>query len=197
MHPILPKHSGRYGTAAAIATRILFCILAGAASVRADPPSAPLPDVLSMASKEAFELLTVPRVAPADVAIQIVGDQRHWTYTYTNPQGPTFKGSANTTTAGQPDTDSDIILPWGKSIELLVTANDQVYQMSFRELGVSLTAIPGRLESHTLLAKNLGRLVAVRSSDCDGAGQADAIVIRVVSPEDYEQWLLNKMKIKH
>jgi cytochrome c oxidase subunit II len=196
MRAIVPKHSGRYGTAAVIATLILFCILAGAASVRADPPSAPLPDVLSMASKEAFELLTTPRVAPADMTIKVIGDQKHWSYTYVNPPGPAFNGSANASIAEQPDLDPDIVVPQGKSVELLVTANDQIYQMSFRELGVSLVAIPGRLETFTLLTKNLGRLVAVCSADYDGLGQADAIVIRVVSPEEYEQWSRNKMKKK-
>jgi cytochrome c oxidase subunit II len=175
---------------------VLFCVagdLDRALSANADQTAVRLPDVLSEASKEAFELLTAPRVAPADMTIKIVGDQRHWTYTYSNPPGPTLKSSANATTAEQPDIDADLVVPQGRSVELLLTANDTAYELALRELGVLLMAIPGRLESHTLLAKNLGRLVAVCSSDCDAAGHVDAIAIRVVSPADYKQWLRSKM----
>ena len=160
---------------------------------QAEQPAERLPDVLSKASKEAFELLTAPRAAPADMTIKIVGDQHHWTYTYTNPPGPEFKGPANTS---QPEMDADIVVPQGNSVELLVTSNDQVYELVLRELGVSLTAIPGRLETRTLVTKNAGRIFAVCSSHCDAAGRADAIAIRVVSPEDYKQWLRSKMDQK-
>ncbi len=92
--------------------------------------------------------------------------------------------------------DADIVVPQGKSVELLVTSNDQVYELAIRGLGASLTAIPGRLQSHTLMTKNVGRLVAVCSSDCDANGRADAIAIRVVSPVDYEPWLQTKIDRK-
>jgi cytochrome c oxidase subunit II len=184
---------------AVLGVAVLYCVagdLGRALSAETDQPARALPDVLSKASKEAFELLTAPRAAPADMTIKIVGEQRHWTYTYTNPPGPAFKGAANATTAGQPDMDSDIVVPQGKSVELLLTANDTAYELALRELDVSLTAIPGRLESHTLLTTTIGRLVAVCSSNCDAAGHADPIAIRVVSPEDYELWLRSKMDKK-
>jgi cytochrome c oxidase subunit II len=171
---------------------VLFCCVdcfASAQSAEADQPAGPLPDVLSKASKDSFELLTAPRAAPADMTIKIVGEQRHWTYTYTSPPGPAFKGSANASNAERTVIDADLVVPQGKSVELLVTANDQIYELKLPEPGSSLTAIPGRLQSYTLLARYAGRFVAVCSSDCDAAGSVDPIVIHVVSPDDFERWL--------
>lgn len=182
-----------------LAIALLFCVagcLGRALSAEADQPVGPLPDVLSQASKEAFELLTAPRATPADMTIKIVGDQRHWSYTYTNPPGPSFKSTATSSIVEQIHADADIVVPQGKSVELLLTANDQIYQMTIRYLGVSLSAVPGRVQSVTLMTKNVGRLVAVCSSNCDGTEQADPIAIRVVSPEAYQQWLSTKMDEK-
>jgi heme/copper-type cytochrome/quinol oxidase subunit 2 len=190
MQPILPKPAERFRAAATLAALIFGGLLAGPAWVFAESKDDQLPDLISTASKEAFELITAPRAAPADLTIKIVGYQYHWSYSYTNPPGPEFKGSAD---SSQPQMDSDIVVPQGKSVELIVTANDQVYDLVIRELGLSLTAIPGRVQSQTLLTKNVGRLVAVCSSDCDAAGHADAIVFQVVTPEDYEQWLSRKL----
>jgi cytochrome c oxidase subunit II len=175
---------------------VLFCVaasLADALPTKADEPAAPLPDVFSNASKEAFELLTAPSAAPADLTIKIVGEQHQWSYAYTNPLGPAFKSSATAAPGSQPGMDSDIVVPQGKSVELLVTANDQVYEMAIRELGLSLTAVPGRVQSQTLITKNVGRLVAVCNTDCDAAGHADAISFYVVTPEDYQLWLSRKI----
>jgi cytochrome c oxidase subunit II len=181
---------------AVLGIAVLFCAagnLGRAPLAQADQPARSLPDAMSKASKEAFELLTAPRAAPADLTIKIVGDRHQWSYTYTNTPRLVFKGSAN---PSQPGMDSDIVLPQGKSVELLVTANDQVYEMAIRELGLSLTAVPGRVQSQTLMTKNVGHLVAVCSSDCDAAGHAGAIAFHVVSPEDYEQWLSRKLSKK-
>lgn len=170
------------------AIAVLFCVAGTAGrSLAAEA------DHTEKASKEAFELLTAPTSAPADMTIKIVGDQHHWTYAYTSPPGPEFKSSATAETAGQPEMDSDIVVPQGKSVEFLVTSNDQVYELAIQGLGTSLTAVPGRLQSLTLMTKKVGRLVAVCSSDCDANGRADAIVIRVASPVDYERWLRRKM----
>ncbi len=179
---------------------VLLCVagsLGHSLSAEADQPAAPLPDVMDNASKEAFELLTAPRAAPADISIEIVGDQGHWTYTYTHPPGPSFNGPEDAAAVEQTGTDTDIVVPQGKSVELLVTANDQVYELAIRELGMTLTAVPGRLEARTLVTRTIGRLVAVCSSDCDAVGHAGAIAIRVVSPEDYEQWHRSRMDKKN
>jgi cytochrome c oxidase subunit II len=193
MQPILPELAERFRAAATLAAVIFGGLLAGPASVFAESKYDKMPDPISTASKEAFELLTAPRAAPADLSIKIVGDQHRWAYTYANPLGPAFKSSAASATGGQQGMDSDIVVPQGKSVELLVTANDQVYEMAIRELGLSLTAVPGRVQSQTLMTKKVGRLVAVCSSDCDASGHADAIAFQVVSPEDYEQWLSRKL----
>jgi heme/copper-type cytochrome/quinol oxidase subunit 2 len=183
----------RLSTAAAMAALLVFGVLAGTEWVRADQPSTSLPNELSKVSKEAVDLLTAPRQAPADLTIKIVGDRRHWSYEYTNPLGPAFTSAATAATTGQTDTDADIVVPQGKSVELLVTANDQVYELIIRELAVALTAIPGRLQSYRMITNKVGRLVAACSSSCEAAERADTIAIRVVSPEDYEQWLHSKM----
>ncbi len=182
-----------------LAIALLFCVagcLGRALTAEADQPVGSLPDVLSQAAKEAFELLTAPRATPADMTIKIVGDQRHWSYTYTNPPGPSFKSTATSSIAEQMDADADLVVPQDTSVELLMTANDQIYEMTVQVLSVPLSAVPGRVQSVTLMTKNVGRLVGVCSSNCDGTEQADPIAIRVVRPDAYEQWLRNKINQK-
>lgn len=177
---------------------VLVCIsgsIVRSASAQPDQSAGALPDVLAKASQEAFELLTAPRAKPADIIIKIAGDQHQWSYTYTNPLGPTFKSSSFTAT-GQPETNSDVVVPQGKSVELLVTSNDNVYELAMQGLGVSLVAVPGRLQSLRLMTKKVGRVIASCSSDCDANGRADTIAIRVVSPADFEAWLRSKLDHK-
>ncbi len=114
MRPILPKPAERFRATAIFAALLFGGVLDGPPSAYAEPRSDQMSDAISKTSREAFELLTAPRTAAADLTIKIVGDQGHWSYTYTNPLGPTFKSSANAATGGQPDMDADIVLPQGK-----------------------------------------------------------------------------------
>lgn len=175
---------------------MLICVAGGLASsqsAQTDQPAGLLPhvtsDAMSKASKEAFELLIAPRAAPADLTIKIVGDQHHWSYTYTNPPGPAFKGSANAETANQPDIDSDIVVPQGKSVELIVTANDKVYELAIPVLGLAMTAVPGRIQTLDIETTKAGRFTSVCGTGCSADEQADPITLRVVSQGDYDNWL--------
>jgi heme/copper-type cytochrome/quinol oxidase subunit 2 len=178
---------------------VLFCVathLVGALPTKADEPAAPLPDVLSKASKEAFELLSNAKTFTTDVTIQIVGDQGRWTSTYLVPPGPTITSPPADPPSKMAEAGEDLVVPQGKSIALIFTSHDQIYELTIPDLDRSATAMPGALETVDLIAIPPGRFDLVCTSGCNAGDIAKPFAIRVVSPADYEQWLRKKMDQK-
>jgi heme/copper-type cytochrome/quinol oxidase subunit 2 len=196
MRPVLPKPAERFRAAAILAALMASGALSSSQSAHADQPAGSLPDAMSKASKEAFELLSNAKTFTTDVTIQIVGDQGRWTSTYLVPPGPTITSPPGDPPAKMAEAGEDLVVPKGKSIALIFTSHDQIYELAIPDLDRSATAMPGRLETVDLIAIPPGRFGLVCTAGCNAGDIATPFAIRVVSPEDYEQWLRRKMDQK-
>jgi heme/copper-type cytochrome/quinol oxidase subunit 2 len=174
------KHAGVF-----IAPAMLgLCLAAGASSAAEDQHSVAATD-----SDRAFQMLSKPPHQAADLTIQITGEQRRWTFVYAAPPGPKFLSGSDTAsaTAGAPA--GELVIPQGHAVELIVTSQDEIYELAIPELGVAVTAIPGRLQTLHVTTAKTGLFSSVCVGGCADGNRPDPITIRVVSKAAYDEWL--------
>lgn len=85
--------------------------------------------------------------------------------------------------------DQEIALPVGKVVHLLVTANDVIHSWTIPSFGVKQQAVPGRTAAVWFKPEKEGVFFGQCSVLCGKNHSAMPIVIRVVKPEVYEQWM--------
>ena len=93
---------------------------------------------------------------------------------------------------GQPrqlTVDQEIAVPLGKVVHLLVTSNDVIHSWTIPSFGVKQQAVPGRISAVWFQAHTEGTFYGQCSVLCGKNHSAMPIVVRVVKPEVYENWL--------
>lgn len=82
-----------------------------------------------------------------------------------------------------------IILPVGKEVMLRVTSVDVIHTLSIPELGVTIDAIPGRLNEKTMKPAKVGRLVAQATIEKAGRTTSKTLDLTILEPAAYASWV--------
>ncbi|MCK4869342.1 MAG: cytochrome c oxidase subunit II, partial [Alphaproteobacteria bacterium] len=96
-------------------------------------------------------MVTNDRVEDADMTLKVIGHQWYWSYEYPDHGNFTFDAIMVDEADLEPgslrmmETDNHVVLPVGKKVRLLFTADDVLHSWGIPSLGIKLDAVPGRL----------------------------------------------------
>ena len=140
---------------------------------------------------------TIPK---ADVTIKAVGYQWYWGYEYPDENiiFDSYMVDEKDLKENQPrllTVDNEIYVPVNKVIKVMITANDVLHAWALPSFGVKRDAIPGRINETWFKADKVGTYYGQCSELCGIKHAFMPITVRVVSEEDYAEWLIGA-KIK-
>ncbi len=155
--------------------------------------------ILIVIAIPSFKLLYfVDRTSEAELTVKAVGLQWAWRYEYPDEEEElsfdSYMIPEDEITAEQRrllDVDNPLVVPTGKNIRLLVTADDVLHSFAMPSMGVKIDAVPGRLNEtwFNIPAGKEGMYYGQCSEIC-GVGHAYMpIAIKAVSEADYAAWL--------
>ena len=140
---------------------------------------------------------TIPK---ADVTIKAIGYQWYWGYEYPDENiiFDSYMIEDKDLLPGQPRllaVDNEVIVPVNKVVKVLITANDVLHAWALPAFGVKRDAMPGRVNETWFKADRVGTFYGQCSELCGIKHAFMPITVKVVSEEDYKEWL-DKAKIK-
>lgn len=131
-----------------------------------------------------------------DMVLKITGNQWNWTYTYPDHGDMEFTSillsDAEAAAKGLPRllaTDTEVVLPAGRNIKILVTASDVMHAWTIPAFGVKIDAVPGRLNESWFNVKEPGVYYGQCSELCGKDHGYMPIMVRVVTPAEYDVWV--------
>ena len=151
--------------------------------------------ILVIISIPSFKLLYFAVVVPeADITVKATGQSWQWEYAY--PDEGFYFGSyplyEEDLGPGQPRllaTDAPLVVPAGKVVKVLVTSDDVIHAFAVPAFGVKIDAVPGRLNETWFQVDEPGTYYGQCSELCGDGHSFMPIEVKVLTPEDYEQWL--------
>ena len=140
---------------------------------------------------------TIPK---ADVTIKAIGYQWYWGYEYPDENiiFDSYMIEDKDLKKGQPRllaVDNVVVVPVNKVVKVLITANDVLHAWALPAFGVKRDAMPGRVNETWFKAEKEGTYYGQCSELCGIKHAFMPIEVRVVSDEEYIQWL-SEAKVK-
>ena len=86
-------------------------------------------------------------------------------------------------------------MPVNKVVKVLITANDVLHAWALPAFGVKRDAVPGRINETWFKAEKVGTYYGQCSELCGIKHAFMPITVRVVSEEEYDEWLM-QAKVK-
>lgn len=165
--------------------------------------------LVSMAIPSTATLIEMDDTSKSDLTIKITGYQWKWNYDYLDqdvsffstlatprdqigsprfsPDG--FKTGADKNKEYLLEVDNPIVVPVGKKVRFLVTANDVIHSWWVPQLGVKKDAIPGFINEFWVRADEPGTFRGQCAELCGKDHGFMPIVVNAVSQEDYTKWV--------
>ena len=136
----------------------------------------------------------------ADLTIKAIGYQWYWGYEYPdeNLEFDSYMIEEKDLKANQPRllaVDNQVVVPVGKVVKVLITANDVLHAWALPSFGVKRDAMPGRVNETWFKADRVGTYYGQCSELCGIKHAFMPITVRVVTDEEYNTWL-EEAKIK-
>ena len=143
-------------------------------------------------------LLKQLRIPDSDVVIKATGAQWYWSYDY--PQHDFSFDSVMLEKEELADfgysqdeyllaTDNPVVVPVNKNITVQVTASDVIHAWKVMSFGVHQDGVPGRLAELWFKPEKEGVYFGQCSELCGLNHSYMPIVVKVVSEEEYKEWL--------
>ena len=134
---------------------------------------------------------TIPK---ADVTVKAIGYQWYWGYEYPDENiiFESYMIETKDLKKNQPrllTVDHEVVVPVNKVIKVLITANDVLHAWALPSFGVKRDAVPGRINETWFKAEKVGTYYGQCSELCGIKHAFMPITVRVVSEEDYAEWL--------
>ena len=151
--------------------------------------------ILIVMAVPSFKILykqdTIPK---ADLTIKAVGYQWYWGYEYPDENiiFDSYMVEEKDLRADQPRllaVDNEVVVPVNKVVKVLITANDVLHAWALPSFGVKRDAVPGRINETWFKAKKEGTYYGQCSELCGIKHAFMPITVKVVSEEDYQEWL--------
>jgi len=145
--------------------------------------------------------------ADADITIKATGYQWRWGYDYLKGEGEGISFLSTLSTpreqiTGQApkgqhylsEVDNPLVVPVGKKIRVVTTANDVIHAWMVPAFGVKQDAIPGFVRDTWFKADKIGTFRGHCAELCGKDHAFMPIVVNVVSAEDYSKWVASQPK---
>ena len=149
-------------------------------------------------------LLNMRDTSAPDMTIKATGYQWKWGYEYLD-EGISFYSTLATTEdqiAGlEPksenyllEVDNPVVVPVGKKVRVLTTANDVLHAWYVPALAVKQDAVPGFIRDTWFKAEKIGVFRGQCAELCGKQHGYMPIVVHVVSEENYSKWVEEQQK---
>ena len=151
--------------------------------------------ILIVMAVPSFKILykqdTIPK---ADVTVKAIGYQWYWGYEYPDENiiFDSYMIETKDLKKYQPRllaVDNEVVVPVNKVVKVLITANDVLHAWALPSFGVKRDAVPGRINETWFKADKVGTYYGQCSELCGIKHAFMPITVRVVSDEDYQEWL--------
>jgi cytochrome c oxidase subunit II len=151
--------------------------------------------ILIVMAVPSFKILykqdTIPK---ADLTIKAVGYQWYWGYEYPDENiiFDSYMIKEEDLKENQPRllaVDNEVVVPVNKVVKVLITANDVLHAWALPSFGVKRDAVPGRINETWFKAEKVGTYYGQCSELCGIQHAFMPIAVRVVSEEEYAEWL--------
>ncbi len=158
--------------------------------------------LVGMAYPAAKVVIEMKDTSNPDMTVKITGYQWKWGYDYLN-DGVHFYSTLATpreqidgTAPRDPhyllEVDQPMVVPVGKRVRLLMTANDVIHSWWVPAFGVKQDAIPGFIRDTWFKADKIGTYRGQCAELCGKDHGFMPIVVKVVSQDDYKAWVAQK-----
>ena len=168
--------------------------------------------VIGMALPATHAVVAMKDTSNPDLTIKVTGMQWKWGYDYLKGEGEGISFLSNLATprtqVGEPgiaptekrtenyllEVDNPVVVPVGKKVRLVLTANDVIHSWTIPAFAVKQDAIPGFVRDAWFKAEQVG---TYRGNCVELCGKEHAfmpIVVKVVSSEDYTAWVNGEKK---
>ena len=151
--------------------------------------------ILIVMAVPSFKILYSQDAIPkADVTVKAIGYQWYWGYEYPDENiiFESYMIEDKDLKANQPRllaVDNEVVVPVNKVVKVLITANDVLHAWALPSFGVKRDAVPGRINETWFKAEKVGTYYGQCSELCGIKHAFMPITVRVVSDEDYQEWL--------
>lgn len=131
----------------------------------------------------------------ADLTIKATGHQWYWSYEYPDHESLEFTSTmleGDKREADQPRllaVDNEVVVPKGSTVHVLVTSADVIHSWAVPAFGIKTDAVPGRVIRTWFRAQEEGTFYGQCSELCGQRHAFMPITVRVVSREEFDQWL--------
>jgi len=151
--------------------------------------------ILIVMAVPSFKILykqdTIPK---ADVTVKAIGYQWYWGYEYPDENiiFDSYMIETKDLKKDQPRllaVDNEVVVPVDKVVKVLITANDVLHAWALPSFGVKRDAVPGRINETWFKADKVGTYYGQCSELCGIKHAFMPITVRVVSDEEYQEWL--------
>ncbi len=163
--------------------------------------------LIAMAWPATKTLLGLRDTTNPDITIKATGYQWKWGYDYLKGEGEGISFLANLATPQDQidgdakksdhyllETDANLVVPVGKKIRLLATANDVIHAWWVPAFGVKQDAIPGFVRDAWFKADREGIYRGQCAELCGKDHGFMPIVVEVVSADKYSAWVADQKK---
>jgi len=169
----------------------------------------PLLIVIGMALPATKVLVAQKDTTNSDLTIKATGMQWKWGYDYLKGEGEgiglistldaTHRELSNNPTGEKPDdyllkVDHPMVVPVGKKIRIITTANDVIHAWMVPAFGVKQDAIPGFVRDTWFRAEKTGDFYGQCAELCGKEHAYMPIHVKVVTAEEYTAWVEGKKK---
>ncbi len=163
--------------------------------------------VILMALPATKAVVAMKDTTNADLTIKATGMQWKWGYDYLTGEGQGIgfistldSGQRALSDAGGPKkgqpiddyllkVDNPLVVPVGKKVRIITTANDVIHAFAVPAFGIQQDAIPGFVRDTWFRAEKIGDYYGQCAKLCGKEHSYMPIHVKVVSAEDYSQWV--------
>ena len=159
----------------------------------------PFAILIAMAIPASKTILNMRDSSNPDMTVKVVAYQWKWEYEYP-AEGVKFYSNLSTPrdqiegTAPKGEhylleVDNPLVVPVGKKVRLLLTANDVIHSWAVQAFGIKQDAIPGFIKDTWFKADKPGTYRGQCSELCGKDHGFMPIVVEVKTQEDYDKWI--------
>ena len=164
--------------------------------------------LIGMAWPATKTIIAMKDTSSPDVTIKATGYQWKWGYDYLQ-EGISFYSTLSTprdqidggndaARASNPnylvEVDNPVVVPVGKKVRVIITANDVIHAWWVPALGIKQDAIPGFVRDTWFKADNPGTYRGQCAELCGKDHGFMPIVVEAVAPEKYASWVSDQKK---
>lgn len=155
--------------------------------------------LIVMAYPATKTVIAMKDTSASDITIKVTGYQWKWEYDY---QQDGFKFMSNLSTPREQltnqaakganyllEVDNPMVVPVGKKVRVLTTANDVIHAWWIQDFGVKQDAIPGFIRDSWFKADKVGTYRGQCAELCGKDHGYMPIVVEVKEQADYDKWV--------